>query len=253
MVLGLVLLAAALMKARQWAVDPYSPSGVPHIPILRVAAVNAELALAFWLLSGVSPHSARAAAVACFTVFGAVATQDALAGESSCGCFGSLRVHPWLTAGFDLVAIACLAGVAPRRHRATHFQVGLVLAVLCTTSLAVTWPIVRAANQPRLVVTPAAIDLGPVRPRESQRAGLTVVNTGGAPVELAAVTTTCSCVAIILPRGVLAPGETRAGEIVFDPKARPDFSGRLSVMVSGTDKSGTTVFTLTVSAAILDR
>ena len=72
----------------------------------------AEVILGVWLLSGLRPDASRLLACLCFMGFLAVALNKALAGHSSCGCFG-LPVNPWLTAGFDAAVVIAL-GLAMR-------------------------------------------------------------------------------------------------------------------------------------------
>jgi hypothetical protein len=48
-----------------------------------------------------------------FTALAAASLKLALLGESSCGCFGRLKVNPWLTFALDAAAVVGLAFVRP--------------------------------------------------------------------------------------------------------------------------------------------
>jgi hypothetical protein len=80
--------------------------------IWEVWAVVAESLLGLWRLSGLRTKASRLAACLYFMGFLAVSLNKALAGHSSCGCFG-LAVNPWLTAGFDAAVVIAL-GLAMR-------------------------------------------------------------------------------------------------------------------------------------------
>jgi uncharacterized membrane protein YphA (DoxX/SURF4 family) len=249
-VLGLVLLTAGVLKARQWSDDPYAPGDLPAVPALRAAVANAEVALGLWLLSGIYPRAARVIAVGCFAVFLAVATRDSLENKASCGCFGSLAVPPWLTAIFDFVALACLVGFAAPQRATSRRLTSLAIAVFLAASVLVTWAIVGATHHPRLTPAPAVVDLGVIHPGAVSRSGFALSNTGTTAVEVTSVVTSCPCVEVRLPTGAIPPEQTVAGEVVLDTNIKPGFIGGLSVSVTGVDPAGRIVFTLTVEAVV---
>jgi hypothetical protein len=76
--------------------------------IFALAIILLEVVLAAWLASGIRANAARVAAILAFVGFCAVSGFKALAGESSCGCFGSLRVPPAAMLGIDLLALGAL-------------------------------------------------------------------------------------------------------------------------------------------------
>jgi hypothetical protein len=43
-----------------------------------------------------------------FSAFALVSAMKGLSGETSCGCFGTVTVNPWLTMGLDLGIVICL-------------------------------------------------------------------------------------------------------------------------------------------------
>jgi hypothetical protein len=123
-VLALILLAAAALKARQLATEPIFGSGLLESRWFLIAAVEFELLFALWLLSTLLPSpSGRGAggegiltwllSVALFSIFACVSLYKALSGYASCGCFGNLQVNPWHTAMFDMVVLCALVYFRP--------------------------------------------------------------------------------------------------------------------------------------------
>ena len=72
---------------------------------------------------------------------------------------------------------------------------------------------------PRLEVTPAVIDFGEIPPTEKAVVEYTVKNTGGSPLEILRVSTSCGCTTAEVEKTTLLPGETTALHVTFDPQA----------------------------------
>src|SRR5947209_6362476 len=111
--LGLLLIAAAVLKAHEQAGAWAAASDFSAGRWLSLGALGVELVLGFWLLTGLYPRLARWLAGTAFVVFLAVSLTRAAAGETSCGCFGRVPVNPWITAGLDAVAVVALLLVRP--------------------------------------------------------------------------------------------------------------------------------------------
>jgi hypothetical protein len=113
-VLGLILISAAGLKARQWATDPVGAItyllafGLPVSRWVMLTIVESELAIGLWLLSGLARVNARRAAMALFGLFALLSLYLAGSGAASCGCFGNLSISPWQAFGIDLTAILAL-------------------------------------------------------------------------------------------------------------------------------------------------
>lgn len=102
--LGLLLLAAGLLKGYQLATEPIRP----WVLLGTLLVVAFEMQLGCWLLLGPRSRWTWRVAFGCFCVFTSVTAYKALAGMDSCGCFGALRVHPWVTLVFDVAAVVGL-------------------------------------------------------------------------------------------------------------------------------------------------
>lgn len=107
--LGCILAIAAAFKLEQLLTEPdfKHPGSVPRI--ISIIVVEAEIAFSVWLLSGVWIRAARLCAMMCFGLFAVVAAAEGYSGWESCGCFGRLKLNPWIMVAFDLVAVAVLA------------------------------------------------------------------------------------------------------------------------------------------------
>lgn len=113
-VLGLVLLAAAGLKAYGLVFDPVSQDSFLASPRLVTAAIEIETLLGLWLLSGWSGRVARFATLGFFVILASVSFYLALTGQPSCGCLGPFTVKPWFIFAFDAAAILGLLTCSPR-------------------------------------------------------------------------------------------------------------------------------------------
>jgi hypothetical protein len=87
----------------------------------RAIEAAVELVVAVWLTAGVYPMLIRHIALVAVGVFAAVAFNEAIAGDRSCGCFGAVPVDPWVTFAIDAF---CLAGLALLRPASRSFANG---------------------------------------------------------------------------------------------------------------------------------
>lgn len=90
-----------------------------------IVLVEAEFVFAAWLWTGVLPWLARQLALLGFCGFAWVNLFAGLSGESSCGCFGMVPVHPWFTFALDVTVLAVLLAWQPRVTAATWSRVGV--------------------------------------------------------------------------------------------------------------------------------
>jgi len=113
--LALILFVAAVLKARalSMGIDLGSESLQPQW--MRVASVECEFLLGFWLVSGLYPIGSWRVALAAFVAFTCISLCRGLMGYSSCGCFGALRVSPWITATMDAAFVGVLLRYRPHK------------------------------------------------------------------------------------------------------------------------------------------
>lgn len=116
--LALVLLMAAGLKAYQLATEPVIGTGLLDSRWLLIATVEFELFLGLWLLCGISPKPTWVAVLASFGLFTCVSLYKAVSGDATCGCFGPVQVNPWYTTTFDLGVLLSLLFWRPNRQEA---------------------------------------------------------------------------------------------------------------------------------------
>jgi len=126
---GLLLFSAGL-KAYQLATAPLPPvvQGSVFTPLLELlndryflmATVVGEILFALVLIAGICLQYTWLLSLLGFLVFTLVSLMKGLSGEISCGCFGTVTVNPWITMGFDLGIVACLAVFRERLDWTRH-------------------------------------------------------------------------------------------------------------------------------------
>lgn len=109
-VLGLILLGAAILKTYQLATEPILEKGILSSRLVQVIVVEFQLGLAFWLMSGIQSRRAHLVGIITFAMFAIYNLLLLVEGQRSCGCFGNLEVSPWFTLGLDVVAVIALYG-----------------------------------------------------------------------------------------------------------------------------------------------
>jgi len=139
--LGLVVLAAALLKGLSVMTEPAIGRGLIASRWFLAGTAELELCLGLWLLGGLAAERARLAALVSFTAFLVVSLARAGSGESSCGCFGPVPVSPWHTAAFDAAALVALwfwrpsHGSAARRPASAARRAGVQFVLFLLGSL----------------------------------------------------------------------------------------------------------------------
>lgn len=113
---GLILLIAAALKGHGLMQGSLAEDSFVASPHLQIVAIEVELLLGLWLLSGRRLRAAWAAAVGFFAIMACVSLYLALDGQQSCGCAGSaVTISPWLTFTLDTVVTAALLVWRPAR------------------------------------------------------------------------------------------------------------------------------------------
>lgn len=122
---GLLLVFAAVLKAFELL---YSPIAVvtaePLGHLLLPIQIGVELTVGLFLISGLYWRALRWIAAGLFTIFAGYSLYLALAGVTSCHCFGPVRVHPWLMFVVDMFIVAGIIRsiVADRRQNMEHLE-----------------------------------------------------------------------------------------------------------------------------------
>ncbi len=118
-ILGVVLITAGTLKGVALLTGQSGRWNTPMYRVFHATATEFELCLGLWLILGCFPRQAWFASLTCFVVFEFVSFHHALSGMDSCGCFGMVRINPWISVAFDFGAILALACYRPESwHRA---------------------------------------------------------------------------------------------------------------------------------------
>ena len=132
-VLALILLVAAALKAHQLATEPVANNGIFSYRWSLMAMVEFEIVLGLWLLSGLHKRLVWFVSTSCFSLFTCITLYKALSGEASCGCFGTVEVSPWYTLTLDVAAVVALSIFRPNLHRperANHYWLRFAVALV---------------------------------------------------------------------------------------------------------------------------
>ncbi|MFW5882665.1 MAG: MauE/DoxX family redox-associated membrane protein [Planctomycetota bacterium] len=118
---GLLLLAAAGMKAHQLLTHPVIMEIWLDWRPFQIAWLNVEILLGLALVTGLWPRLSWGVAVLSFTAFTGVTVWKAAIGAESCGCFGVVTVDPRITLVMDIAILAALLVFRPPpRHDTDH-------------------------------------------------------------------------------------------------------------------------------------
>ncbi len=106
--LGLLFVTAASLKAIELSTEPVAGTGLLHTRWFLISLVEFEFLFGLWLLLGVCGSRTWGVAVLCFAAFLSVSLFKALSGDVSCGCFGKASVDPRYMVVIDAVVLALL-------------------------------------------------------------------------------------------------------------------------------------------------
>ncbi|MFA5251879.1 MAG: MauE/DoxX family redox-associated membrane protein [Phycisphaerae bacterium] len=108
-VAGLVLIIASALKIHQLLTEPIISKGLWESWLFFVFQIPLELGLGIWLVSGLFRKAVWMIAVLAFGLFILVTLQKGFIGAESCGCFGRVKVNPWIT--FSVIDIPIFLGL----------------------------------------------------------------------------------------------------------------------------------------------
>ncbi|MFA5292031.1 MAG: MauE/DoxX family redox-associated membrane protein [Phycisphaerae bacterium] len=127
---GVILLFAAAMKIQQLLTEPIISKGFWESWEFFLIQIPLELGLGIWLVCGLFRKAGWLLALISFAGFIVVTLYKGLIGAESCGCFGMVKVNPWITFfAMDVPIFILLAFFRPKDlklfpppwPRAVHF------------------------------------------------------------------------------------------------------------------------------------
>lgn len=200
-------------------------SAVPRVgwfaqPWVQLLAIEWELVLGAWLLSGRWPRASWLLAVLTFGAFAAVSGYLGWVGVASCGCFGVIKTNPWWAFGIDVIAFSLLAVSRSRGQevervsgacsRAASVAVAVAIIVLIGSLVFGSTEVAVARLRGETVtVDQRSINFGDGKPGDDLQSVVTVFNWSSQPLKLIGGTTDCSCLTTSDLPVLIPPGESR--------------------------------------------
>jgi thiol-disulfide isomerase/thioredoxin len=115
---GIVLLVASALKIQQLATEPIISKGFWESWEFFLIQIPLELGLGLWLISGLFKKAGHLLALIAFGIFIIVTLHKGLTGAEFCGCFGVVKVNPWITLfAIDVPIFVCLAVFRPKGEK----------------------------------------------------------------------------------------------------------------------------------------
>ncbi|MCI0738765.1 MAG: DUF1573 domain-containing protein [Gemmataceae bacterium] len=204
---------------------------------LQGGIVFLELPLGIWLISRRWPELARLAALAFFSGAFAFAFSQAMAGETSCGCFGRVQISPVLVLFLDLTASGGLLlwrvggnlevrGIGTQSVRnASAVVIGLALAVAFRIWSAGPESVLATPGIPEKGYRIVACNLGVVSPNSSVERVVPIPNDASVTGTIKGIWKDCGCIVHDLSKASANPGEN--WDLTFSYRASVD-PGRIS-------------------------
>jgi hypothetical protein len=226
--LGLLLLCAAGLKAYALWSGTGEPDPFFFSPRTEMAVIETEAVLGLWLLSGIYSHVSRLVGILFFGLLASASLYLALTGQPSCGCFGRVSVNPWITFALDVGAagLLCLLptpDASSNRSSAwlqtlgrTGLKATAILIVLgAFFVLAVDDPAAALARLrgDSITVEPAACDFGSGPAGLERVLQVQVTNRTDRPIRIVGGSADCRCVTLHSLPIRLSRGETRAIDV----------------------------------------
>lgn len=223
--LGILLLATAGLKAHGLTIDPLAQDSFLAPPRLLVATIEIEIILGVWLLSGWWRRPAWKFLLAFFAIMTAVSFYLALAGQTSCGCFGRITVNPWLILAIDVAVLGTLLLCRPPRpvEMVSRSSIPVIIKVGGGSAgfLALfTGIFLFAFDSPlealarlrgeSVTVNPSVANLGDGARREAKEFSVELTNRTKEVIQILGGTSNCGCFTTTNLPITLNPGESRA-------------------------------------------
>ena len=115
---GIVLLVASALKIQQLLTEPIISKGFWESWEFFLIQIPLEMGLGIWLVCGLFRKAGWLLGLIAFGGFIGVTLYKGLTGEASCGCFGMVKVNPWLTlSAIDIPIFILLAIFRPKGEK----------------------------------------------------------------------------------------------------------------------------------------
>lgn len=105
---ALILLFAAAMKWEELPVVTRMGNRLVFQPWFVIGQIILESTLGLWLITGLWAHWGKKVALVMFSIFAIVTLYQAIHGVDSCGCFGQIKINPWISFILDSLIVCGL-------------------------------------------------------------------------------------------------------------------------------------------------
>ncbi len=183
---------------------------------MQFLASQIEIALGAWLILGRWRAAAWISACLLLVTFTGISLVSALRGQSDCGCFGSLKVHPGWTTAINLGLLGLLVLFRSRVKWSENRGTLAVVGILSVLTGGMAW----TANGPlgeRLLarwhgrtvyLRSGVVEAGEASEGTVKRLQVTVTNASSRDVRIIGGTANCSCTTTQnLPTTIPADGD----------------------------------------------
>ena len=211
---ALVLAVAAALKWRSFAGETSSQSFAEIAPQLEWGAIQAELLVAAWLLSGWLPIASLFVTTCLFSFFLGISLLMTVQGRSSCGCLGSIPMNPAWVLLFDVAMVTlllislslrpsgaqgiCKITSISRRYSMIWIAgfallgIGVFQNSISISTFLSDWVPASVSGQ-YLITNPAVADAGPGYANEWKRVTFKILNRTNRSIELLGAARQCQC------------------------------------------------------------
>jgi Protein of unknown function (DUF1573) len=229
--LGLLLLCAAGLKAYALWTGTGEPDPFFFSPRTEMAVIQTEAVLGLWLVSGIYPRISRQVAIVFFGLLASASLYLAIAGQASCGCFGQVPINPWITFALDVgaVALLCLLPTPDSFSNdssawsawlqflgRTCFRAVVILMVVAIFFLLISDDPATALARLRgdsITIDPAVCDFGSAAFGTERSLYVRLTNRADRPIRIVGGSADCRCLAIHSLPIILSAGETQTIEV----------------------------------------
>lgn len=112
---GIFLIGASILKIHQLVTEPIISKGLWESWEFFLIQIPLELGLGIWLVCGLFRKAGWLLGLIAFGGFIGVTLYKSLSGAESCGCFGVVKVNPWITlSAIDIPIFILLAVFRPK-------------------------------------------------------------------------------------------------------------------------------------------
>ena len=117
-VAGIILLVATALKIHQLLTEPIISKGFWESWEFFLIQIPLEAGLGIWLICGLFRKAGWLLGLLAFGCFIIVTLYKGIIGAESCGCFGAVKVNPWITLSvIDIPIFICLATFRPKGQK----------------------------------------------------------------------------------------------------------------------------------------